>query len=99
MVSCFLWLDLVLLICTLTSQELISCAWPCLGRCNLALSGLCTVWATDLGFVAPTGAHGPGPHVLLSIVVVGPNNHKREHLLGHVDTGFKSLLVFSLLLH
>ena len=54
---------------------------------------LCTVWATDPGFVAPTEAPGPAPNALLSVVGVGPNK-----CTGRIAEGIGPLR-FPLLLH
>ena len=53
-------------------KELILLAWTDLGVVNLLLS-LCTVWATDLGFVALTEAPRLGTNVLPGVIGVGPN--------------------------
>lgn len=54
---------------------------------------MCTVWATDPGFVAPIEAPGPAPNALLSVVEVGPNK-----CIGRVAEGVGPLRS-SLLLH
>ena len=54
------------------SKLLVSCTLTWVGT-SILLPCLCTVWATDPGFVAPTEAPGPAPNALLSVVGVGPN--------------------------
>ena len=87
------WLDLGLSGLRVSSSNLLvlqSLTWV---GASILISCLCTVWATDPGFVAPTEAPGPAPNTLPSVVGVGPNKCTSEAAEG------AGLLGSSLLLH
>ena len=72
-VSCFPGLILTSLICTLVLQNLLVPCTLTWDGASILIPCLCTVSATDPGFVAPTEAPGPVPSALPSIIGVGTN--------------------------